>query len=69
VRSQVEALAAELGFLPLALSQAAACITDAGLDCAAYRTLLAGRTRSQASLLPAQGLEQEQTRPRPSPRA
>ncbi|MGH3281543.1 MAG: hypothetical protein ACRDNW_20730, partial [Trebonia sp.] len=56
---QVEALAAELGFLPLALSQAAAYITDAGLDCAAYRTLLADRARSLAGLLPrpAQGQE------------
>jgi hypothetical protein len=49
---QLEALAAELGFLPLALSQAAAYITDAGLDCAAYRARLADRTRSLAGLLP-----------------
>ena len=58
-RGQVEALAAELGFLPLALSQATAYIADAGLECAAYRTLLGDRTRSLAALLPypAQGQE------------
>ena len=49
---EVEALAAELGFLPLALSEAAAYITDAGLECAAYRTRLADRARSLADLLP-----------------
>jgi hypothetical protein len=62
---QVEALAGELGFLPLALSQAGAYISDAGLDCAAYRTRLADRTRSLAGLLPrpAQGLEAGDTLP------
>ena len=62
---QLEALAEELGFLPLALSQAAAYITDAGLDCAAYRARLADRTRSLAGLLPrpAQGQEAGDTLP------
>ncbi|MEE1939883.1 tetratricopeptide repeat protein [Streptomyces sp. TRM 70361] len=49
---ELAALAAELGHLPLALSQAAAYLVDAGLDCAAYRCLLIDRTRDLAGLLP-----------------
>jgi hypothetical protein len=45
-------LAAELGFLPLALAQAAAVITNDALTCADYRTLLADKTRTIADLLP-----------------
>ena len=52
---QIRALAAELGYLPLALSQAAAYIADAGVDVAAYRVLLADRTRALADLLPHPG--------------
>ncbi len=49
---ELAGLAADLGYLPLALSQAVAFLTDAGLDCAAYRRLLADRTRVLADLLP-----------------
>jgi hypothetical protein len=49
---QVAALAADLGRLPLALSQAAAFLVDAGLDCARYRALLADRARVLADVLP-----------------
>ena len=48
----ITALAHDLGCLPLALSQAAAYMVDAGKSCAAYRTLLADRTRSLAELSP-----------------
>ncbi|MFD0889334.1 NB-ARC domain-containing protein, partial [Streptosporangium algeriense] len=34
---RLDALAADLGYLPLALAQAAAYLIDAGLECAAYR--------------------------------
>jgi hypothetical protein len=51
----IAALAADLGFLPLALSQAAAYIADAGLQAAAYRSLLADRARTLADLLPRPG--------------
>ncbi|WP_316756255.1 tetratricopeptide repeat protein [Streptomyces herbicida] len=53
------ALAADLGHLPLALSQAAAYLIDADLDCAAYRTLLADRARTltDPSALPDDQLE------------
>ncbi|MFF4509062.1 NB-ARC domain-containing protein [Streptomyces sp. NPDC001401] len=50
---QIQGLAQELGFLPLALSQAAAYIADGALDLASYRTRLADRTLSQ--LLPRSG--------------
>jgi hypothetical protein len=46
------ALAAELGHLPLALSQATAYVVDAGLPVAAYRTLLAERTARLDELSP-----------------
>jgi hypothetical protein len=42
-REQVEALAAELGFLPLALAQAAAYITNEDIGVQRYRDLLAAR--------------------------
>ncbi|WP_343233777.1 tetratricopeptide repeat protein [Streptomyces sp. CS081A] len=43
---QLAALAGDLGHLPLALSQAAAYLIEARLDCATYRTRLADRTLS-----------------------
>ncbi|MFL9658704.1 tetratricopeptide repeat protein [Streptomyces sp. PB17] len=49
---QVTALAADLGHLPLALAQAAAYLIDSGLDCAAYRQLLADRARTLTDVLP-----------------
>ncbi|MFF5303659.1 tetratricopeptide repeat protein, partial [Streptomyces sp. NPDC013161] len=52
---QLAALAGDLGHLPLALSQAAAYLTDTALDCAAYRRLLADRARQLDDLLPEPG--------------
>ncbi|MFB6945364.1 NB-ARC domain-containing protein [Streptomyces sp. NPDC060286] len=49
---QLTALADDLGQLPLALSQAAAYIIDAGISCQVYRGLLADRTRSLADAAP-----------------
>jgi hypothetical protein len=49
---QLIALADDLGQLPLALSQAAAYLIDAGISCRAYRDLLADRTRSLADAAP-----------------
>nr|WP_243876945.1 tetratricopeptide repeat protein [Streptomyces sp. 846.5] len=49
---QLRALAAGLGYLPLAISQAAAYIADAGITCAAYRALLSDHARSLADALP-----------------
>ncbi|WP_369188725.1 tetratricopeptide repeat protein [Streptomyces sp. R08] len=49
---QVVALANDLAFLPLALSQAAAYVVDAGISCAAYRALLADRARTLADTVP-----------------
>ncbi|MFI6037912.1 tetratricopeptide repeat protein [Streptomyces sp. NPDC051315] len=61
-RGQIDALARDLGYLPLALSQAAAYITDVGIpidcpactheQCPSYRHRLANRTTTLASLLP-----------------
>ncbi|MEV0992459.1 tetratricopeptide repeat protein [Streptomyces sp. NPDC049949] len=51
-RGQLTALAADLGHLPLALAQAGAYLIDSGLDCAAYRLLLADRARTLADVLP-----------------
>ncbi|MFE2888519.1 caspase family protein, partial [Streptomyces sp. NPDC059272] len=48
----VNALAEDLGFLPLALSQAAAYIADTDTSCAAYRALLADRLRALSDLVP-----------------
>ncbi|MEU9072603.1 FxSxx-COOH system tetratricopeptide repeat protein [Streptomyces sp. NPDC048306] len=52
---ELTALAADLGHLPLALAQAAAYLIDSGLDCAAYRQLLADRARTLADVLPEPG--------------
>ncbi|MEV4275051.1 tetratricopeptide repeat protein [Actinoplanes xinjiangensis] len=48
----VEALAIDLGLLPLALAQAAAFIRDRDIDCAAYRELLADRRLPLRALAP-----------------
>ncbi|MFE4968052.1 tetratricopeptide repeat protein [Streptomyces sp. NPDC056660] len=53
--TDLAALAADLDHLPLALSQAAAYILDAALDCASYRTLLNGRGQVLPELLPDPG--------------
>ncbi|MFC0437405.1 tetratricopeptide repeat protein, partial [Kutzneria buriramensis] len=45
-------LARELGYLPLALAQAAAYLLDRGLSCTDYRARLADRQRQLSSLLP-----------------
>ena len=52
---ELAALAEDLGHLPLALSQAAAYLTDTAMDCTAYRTLLADRARRLSDLLPEPG--------------
>jgi hypothetical protein len=58
---QIEDLATDLGYLPVALAQAAAYITDLGLDCAAYRARLADRRRRLLDLVPEQsGLPDDQ---------
>ncbi|WTV65839.1 tetratricopeptide repeat protein [Streptomyces sp. NBC_00029] len=49
---QLTALAADLGLLPLALSQAAAYLIDTDVSCAAYRRQLADRANKLARLLP-----------------
>jgi hypothetical protein len=49
---QINDLAANLGYLPLALAQAAAYIINTALACAAYRELLADRIEKLADLLP-----------------
>lgn len=53
ILDQASELAADLGHLPLALAQAAAVILDDGITCAAYRDLLADRTRTLKDLFPA----------------
>ncbi|WP_440085874.1 tetratricopeptide repeat protein [Streptosporangium sp. LJ11] len=53
--TEIDALAADLGYLPLALAQAAAYLVDAGLDCAGYRERLADRRRTLAEVVPEQG--------------
>ncbi|WP_222426680.1 tetratricopeptide repeat protein, partial [Amycolatopsis rhizosphaerae] len=53
--AEADLLAAELGFLPLALAQAAAYMLDRDLDCAAYRARLADRRRRLADVLPEDG--------------
>jgi len=45
-------LAAEVGYLPLALAQAAAVIVNDALTCAGYRTLLADRGNTLGDLFP-----------------
>ncbi|MEV8543199.1 tetratricopeptide repeat protein [Streptomyces sp. NPDC051572] len=49
---QLAALASELGYLPLALSQAAAYLIDTGVDCAGYRALLNDRATKLADTSP-----------------
>jgi tetratricopeptide (TPR) repeat protein len=51
---QAEDLAADLGFLPLGLAQAAAVIIDQGISCAEYRAWFADRARSMQELFPAE---------------
>lgn len=50
--TQAGELAADLGYLPLALAQAAAVIVNDAITCAAYRVLLTSHTRSLADLFP-----------------
>lgn len=50
---QAEELAADLGYLPLALAQAAAFIIDRGETCASYRTRLADRRSTMSIIFPA----------------
>ncbi|WP_063793251.1 toll/interleukin-1 receptor domain-containing protein [Frankia sp. R43] len=57
---QIAALATDLGWLPLALSQAAAYLADLDLDCAAYRRRLADHARTLADLTPDTGLPDDQ---------
>ncbi|WOT40733.1 tetratricopeptide repeat protein [Streptomyces coeruleorubidus] len=49
---QLTSLAEDLGYLPLALSQAAAYLIDADLDCATYRDQLANRASTLTTVLP-----------------
>ena len=49
---QIAGLAADLGYLPLALAQAAAYLNDRDLDCARYRGRLADRRRTLPDLVP-----------------
>ncbi|MFE9491264.1 tetratricopeptide repeat protein [Streptomyces sp. NPDC006641] len=59
---QINSLAADLGYLPLALAQAAAHIIDANLTCSSYRELLANKIRKLTDLLPEPGaLPDDQT--------
>ncbi|MFB8039359.1 tetratricopeptide repeat protein [Streptomyces sp. NPDC056004] len=59
---QINSLATELGYLPLALAQAAAHIIDANLKCSSYRRLLANQIRKLTDLLPEPGaLPDDQT--------
>jgi hypothetical protein len=50
---QADSLAADLGWLPLGLAQAAAVIIDQAISCAEYRTWFADRTRKLEELFPA----------------
>ncbi|MEU4834102.1 FxSxx-COOH system tetratricopeptide repeat protein [Streptosporangium sp. NPDC023615] len=52
--AEIDALAADLGYLPLALAQAAAYLIDAHLDCAGYQARLADRRRTLAEVVPEQ---------------
>jgi hypothetical protein len=54
--SQADELAADLGYLPLALAQAAAFILDHSETCLGYRSRLADRRRALAELFPADAL-------------
>ena len=53
---QIVGLAAELGYLPLALSQAAAYLANSGLSCAAYRARLADPATRLDNLVPDQDM-------------
>ncbi|MFH8993113.1 tetratricopeptide repeat protein [Streptomyces sp. NPDC017940] len=60
--SEVRPLATELGGLPLALSQAAAYLVDAGIGCGHYRSLLSDRATHLTDLTPESGaLPDDQT--------
>ncbi|MER6686361.1 tetratricopeptide repeat protein [Streptomyces olivaceoviridis] len=59
---QLTALASDLGYLPLALAQAAAYLIDSGEDAAAYRQLLADRATTLADTAPS-GLPDDQALP------
>ncbi|MBL3666612.1 tetratricopeptide repeat protein [Streptomyces sp. M2CJ-2] len=50
--NDISALAAALGYLPLALAQAAAYIVDFNLSCATYRRLFSERRKALSELLP-----------------
>lgn len=64
--ANLAALARDLGHLPLALSQAAAYLTDTHITVARYRARLADRARHLADLLPEPGaLPAEVLRTRP----
>ncbi|MFI6507620.1 tetratricopeptide repeat protein [Streptosporangium sp. NPDC050855] len=49
---EINALAADLGYLPLALAQAAAYLINEDLDCAGYRERLADRLHTLADVVP-----------------
>ncbi|MFJ8625054.1 NB-ARC domain-containing protein [Kitasatospora sp. NPDC093550] len=64
---QLEALARELGYLPLALAQAAAYLVGTGLSCADYLRLLGDDGKRLADLVPDPGgLPDEQSLPLPN---
>ena len=50
--AEIEGLARDLEFLPLALAQAAAYLNDVGLDCRGYRKRLSDRRRLLPDLVP-----------------
>jgi hypothetical protein len=52
VLDQVDELATDLGYLPVALAQAGAVVADAGITCAVYRDWFADRSRALAELFP-----------------
>jgi hypothetical protein len=52
---QADQLAEDLGYLPVALAQAAAYITDRDIDCSEYRRRFADRRRSMRDLTPEPG--------------
>ena len=53
VLEDADALAGDLGRLPLALAQAAAVVIDRGITCSRYREIFADRTRSLDDMFPA----------------
>ena len=54
-RQHMAALATDLGYLPIAMSQAVAYLIDTGLDCAAYRVRWSDRRLTLPRLLPPVG--------------